>query len=72
MRLSPPKPDTAYPYQKRTAYKSTYAPRMTQCCCKAPPPKSSSTRSRASMSEKVAGNVVNEEDGSIQGAHGSR
>jgi len=27
---------------------------------------------RASMSGKVAGNVVNEEDGSIQGAHGSR
>jgi|AmaraimetFIIA100_FD_contig_111_30000_length_1026_multi_3_in_0_out_0_2 hypothetical protein len=24
------------------------------------------------MSGKVAGNVVNEEDGSIQGAHGSR
>ena len=28
--------------------------------------------SRASMSGKVAGNVVNEENGSIQGAHGSR
>ena len=32
LALKPPKPDTAYPYQKRTACKSTYTPGMTLCC----------------------------------------
>jgi hypothetical protein len=48
---------------------SARSPLASACC---PPATASSTRSRASMSGKVAGNVVNEEDGSIQGAHGSR